>query len=221
MVVEFTNIMHMYTVTKGQTIPVIESEPYESRYKRIQEIILSWDRPPFTTQRLCELLLQPTRQYRQGTKFLMAVTKSVYGVSTRADSEMLIKTEDDEDDMLYFDEDGVAVQIVDYFDDALFNGTNSSQGSTTGMINVSGSLPPGKRKLLCKHILVHYEWRGLVCFLFVCWYYPCSLPCIYDPINLHFIHLSLLMHIPLLLCPTLGTPRPVPKDSIELLLGHK
>jgi len=72
-------------------------------------MISGWETAPFTTQRLCELLTSPKRHYSLGSKYLLATTRCVYGIKgLKKDPEPFIQ----EDDMLYFDEDGQLIQIV-------------------------------------------------------------------------------------------------------------
>ncbi len=163
---QFYNVMEMFLEDKENPIPVVDGESYETRYKRIQAIISKWERPPFTTQRLCELLSDPKRSYKVGAKFLMAFSKSVYGVTARPIADSLLLPKDDED-MLYFDEEGNPIVIVDEFDDIEFEG-GAGGGGLVSMTGVGGSrssvtpVPPG------------------------------------GP----------------------GTPRPVPRDTIELIMGQ-
>eukprot|EP00471_Norrisiella_sphaerica_P001768 CAMPEP_0184491384 /NCGR_PEP_ID=MMETSP0113_2-20130426/20303_1 /TAXON_ID=91329 /ORGANISM="Norrisiella sphaerica, Strain BC52" /LENGTH=254 /DNA_ID=CAMNT_0026875737 /DNA_START=222 /DNA_END=983 /DNA_ORIENTATION=- len=64
----------------------IDGEDFDTRYKRIVDHMTDFKRPPFTLQRMCELLYEPKRYYRTTEKFLLAFSKMVCGVSYPADS---------------------------------------------------------------------------------------------------------------------------------------
>lgn len=88
--IEFYSILVGLLASSGQTIPLEDGEPWETRARRIVSIIDRWDTPPFTAQRLCELILQqhlpprvPVFRYTSPSKFLLAFSKSVCGVTAR------------------------------------------------------------------------------------------------------------------------------------------
>lgn len=57
-------------------------EQVKDAVQAILEQLDSFDGPPFTIQRLCELLLEPQKQYKSVGKYLRAVEKSILVTST-------------------------------------------------------------------------------------------------------------------------------------------
>ncbi|KAM3618110.1 uncharacterized protein V6R79_015735 [Siganus canaliculatus] len=66
---------------RGQHNPNIDFVPFEQMKKRILKIVDGYNGIPFTIQRLCELLVDPKRNYSGTDKFLMGLEKNVMVVS--------------------------------------------------------------------------------------------------------------------------------------------
>jgi hypothetical protein len=126
----------------GQTIAVEDGESWETRARRVVTIIDRWDSPPFTLQRLAEIILAqhvpdttPVFKYASASKFLQAVTKSVCGITARprpgeiASASAAVGTGDitaphvsgyasaftaagDDDEVIFFDSDGNALELL-------------------------------------------------------------------------------------------------------------
>lgn len=59
-----------------------EQDKYEDMKLRLNELVLGFDEPPFTIQRLCELLTQPKKNYTKCEKFMRGVEKNLMVVSS-------------------------------------------------------------------------------------------------------------------------------------------
>ncbi|XP_077530147.1 serine/threonine-protein phosphatase 4 regulatory subunit 2-like [Haemaphysalis longicornis] len=73
------------TVSTTDEVPALPNVPpfnYEEMKDFILEAIDRFDGAPFTVQRLCELLVDPWRNYNRIDKYMRAVEKSVLVVST-------------------------------------------------------------------------------------------------------------------------------------------
>ncbi|XP_066284966.1 serine/threonine-protein phosphatase 4 regulatory subunit 2-B-like isoform X1 [Branchiostoma lanceolatum] len=66
----------------GPPTPNVENLSYEEMRERVVSIIESFTGPPFTMQRLCELVTDPKKHYKRSDKFLRGVEKNVLVVST-------------------------------------------------------------------------------------------------------------------------------------------
>lgn len=64
------------------TLPNVEPFKFEEMKEQILEAINNFDSAPFTIQRLCELVVDPWREYKRTDKFMRAVEKNVRVVST-------------------------------------------------------------------------------------------------------------------------------------------
>eukprot|EP00467_Chlorarachnion_reptans_P009427 CAMPEP_0114514746 /NCGR_PEP_ID=MMETSP0109-20121206/16328_1 /TAXON_ID=29199 /ORGANISM="Chlorarachnion reptans, Strain CCCM449" /LENGTH=243 /DNA_ID=CAMNT_0001694827 /DNA_START=282 /DNA_END=1014 /DNA_ORIENTATION=+ len=73
----------------------VDGEAFEVRYKRVLDFMEDFKRPPFTLQRICELLDEPQRYYKSTEKFFLAFSKMVCGISYPAETaeEIRMKTE--------------------------------------------------------------------------------------------------------------------------------
>lgn len=60
-----------------------DGESFEMRLERVQSTLSSFPQPPFTLQRMAELLTEPTRFYSNLTKFFRSFSKLVCGISGR------------------------------------------------------------------------------------------------------------------------------------------
>ncbi|XP_068599863.1 serine/threonine-protein phosphatase 4 regulatory subunit 2-A-like [Brachionichthys hirsutus] len=67
---------------KRQHNPNVDYVPFEQMKERILNIVDAYNGIPFTIQRLCELLLDPKRNYTGTDKFLMGLEKNVMVVSS-------------------------------------------------------------------------------------------------------------------------------------------
>uniref|UniRef100_A0A4W6DE55 Protein phosphatase 4, regulatory subunit 2a n=1 Tax=Lates calcarifer TaxID=8187 RepID=A0A4W6DE55_LATCA len=66
---------------RGPHNPNVEYVPFEEMKKRILKIVDGYNGIPFTIQRLCELLMDPKRNYTGTDKFLRGLEKNVMVVS--------------------------------------------------------------------------------------------------------------------------------------------
>ncbi|KAJ3586816.1 hypothetical protein NHX12_013208 [Muraenolepis orangiensis] len=66
---------------RGSPHPNVVYVPFDSMKERIVKLVDSYSGVPFTIQRLCELLTDPTRNYTGSEKFLRGVEKNVMVVS--------------------------------------------------------------------------------------------------------------------------------------------
>ncbi|KAM3871800.1 serine/threonine-protein phosphatase 4 regulatory subunit 2-like [Diretmus argenteus] len=66
---------------RGPPNPNVEYIPFDDMKKRILKIVDGYNGIPFTIQRLCELLMDPKRNYTGTEKFLRGVEKNVMVVS--------------------------------------------------------------------------------------------------------------------------------------------
>ncbi len=71
--VQMVQVFAHYFGKKGFIGPVDQS--FESRRDELLQLLLSQDAPPFTIQRLIELLLNPMNQYSATHKMMNAVEK--------------------------------------------------------------------------------------------------------------------------------------------------
>ena len=67
----------------------VDGEDFETRFSRCRDFLSRFQRPPFTLQRMCELLAEPKRYYSTAEKFLRAFSKTVCGISSSSDTEFL------------------------------------------------------------------------------------------------------------------------------------
>lgn len=74
------------------TPPDVDGESYEVRNARVKDFLSAFSVPPFTLQRMAELLAEPRRYYSNGAKFFVAFSKLVCGIKT----PMLECSDDDE-----------------------------------------------------------------------------------------------------------------------------
>jgi hypothetical protein len=65
-----------------------DGETFETRCARVEEKFFYFSTPPFTTQRMAELLCHPYRYYKTTPKFFDAFSKLVMGISNMADGGM-------------------------------------------------------------------------------------------------------------------------------------
>jgi len=80
--VQLENVMDEFIATSAKP-PPIDGETYETRFKRVQTLLNNFPRAPFTLQRICELLVQPKRFYKNANKYFLAFSKLVCGISGR------------------------------------------------------------------------------------------------------------------------------------------
>ncbi|KAG8436022.1 hypothetical protein GDO86_007209, partial [Hymenochirus boettgeri] len=66
---------------RGPPNPNVEYIPFDEMKERILKIVIGFNGTPFTIQRLCELLMDPRRNYTGTDKFLRGVEKNVMVVS--------------------------------------------------------------------------------------------------------------------------------------------
>lgn len=100
--IQLHNVMTAYLSVSPAPADV-DGESFDFRYKRVHEIIKYWNAPPFTCQRLCELLTYAPKKYYTSTKkFMMAVCKVVYGISGRPQ----VTDDEDFDDAMELDSGG-------------------------------------------------------------------------------------------------------------------
>ncbi|XP_014219790.1 serine/threonine-protein phosphatase 4 regulatory subunit 2 [Copidosoma floridanum] len=67
----------------GPPLPNVEPFNYENMKGSLLERLESFSNPPFTVQRICELLIAPRREYNRIDKYMRAVEKNILVVSTR------------------------------------------------------------------------------------------------------------------------------------------
>jgi len=79
-VIQLQLIIDDYELSSGKP-PDIDGETFAERYQRVRNGLLSFLRAPFTMQRICELLTEPRRYYRTTSKFFLAFSKLVCGIS--------------------------------------------------------------------------------------------------------------------------------------------
>eukprot|EP00808_Paulinella_micropora_P022477 g36688.t1 len=61
----------------------LDGEEFETRLERVCLHLTRFPRPPFTLQRISELLMEPRRYYATTAKFFLAFSKLVTGISAR------------------------------------------------------------------------------------------------------------------------------------------
>ena len=69
------------------TSPSDPSESYEPRVAHLLLLIALFASPPFTLQRLCELLCEPRQHYHSTSHYLAALCKCVYGITADEEEE--------------------------------------------------------------------------------------------------------------------------------------
>jgi len=80
---QLQKVMDAYTAAEKTKIPELDGESFETRYERVLKYLIQFPKPPFTAQRMAELLSQPKRFYISGAKFFLAFSKLVCGISAR------------------------------------------------------------------------------------------------------------------------------------------
>lgn len=78
--VMFQNVVTEYVASSGKPSDV-DGESFDERYRRVVHMMDEWPNPPFTLQRMCELLIDPNRFYRNTNKYFQAFSKLVHGIS--------------------------------------------------------------------------------------------------------------------------------------------
>eukprot|EP00954_Amorphochlora_amoebiformis_P018084 1323526-Amorphochlora_amoeboformis.AAC.3 len=68
------DVVAAYRNKDAKTIE-IDGEDFDTRYKRVMKFLQEFKEPPFTLQRMCELLHEPERYYRNTEKFFLAFSK--------------------------------------------------------------------------------------------------------------------------------------------------
>jgi hypothetical protein len=79
---QLQNVIDSYSKISPKIVDV-DGESFETRYTRVQKYLSDFSRPPFTLQRMAELLVMPRRYYTTGAKFFLAFSKLVCGISAR------------------------------------------------------------------------------------------------------------------------------------------
>lgn len=77
-------VLDDYFSSKGFVGPV--SQSFESRKAELIDLLLRFDRPPFTIQRLAELLTSSRSQISATHKYMNSVEKQLFVVSTVPES---------------------------------------------------------------------------------------------------------------------------------------
>eukprot|EP00466_Bigelowiella_natans_P009544 jgi/Bigna1/141156/aug1.60_g15864 len=77
-------VLELYRKEKSKTTK-IDGEDFETRHDRALKYISDFKRPPFTLQRMCELLKEPKRYYSNIEKFFLAFSKMVCGITYPAE----------------------------------------------------------------------------------------------------------------------------------------
>ncbi|GAB5372869.1 hypothetical protein AAMO2058_001701300 [Amorphochlora amoebiformis] len=78
------DVVAAYRNKDAKTIE-IDGEDFDTRYKRVMKFLQEFKEPPFTLQRMCELLHEPERYYRNTEKFFLAFSKTVCGITYPAE----------------------------------------------------------------------------------------------------------------------------------------
>lgn len=79
--VQLQNVIDQYDADGCGECPDLFGESFEVRYCRVQKQLEDFEEPPFTLQRMCELLTAPKRYYRNKDKFFHSFSKTVFGIS--------------------------------------------------------------------------------------------------------------------------------------------
>jgi len=79
---QLQNVIDSYSKISPKIVD-LDGESFETRYTRVQKYLSDFSRPPFTLQRMAELLVMPRRYYTTGAKFFLAFSKLVCGISAR------------------------------------------------------------------------------------------------------------------------------------------
>ena len=88
-------VMAGYVERSGVPPPTpSDEEPFLARYRQLVLLLSLFPHPPFTLQRLCELLTSPLAHYASTSSFMLAVSKCVLGIS----AEEADGLEEDSDD---------------------------------------------------------------------------------------------------------------------------
>uniref|UniRef100_A0A7S4DFW5 Serine/threonine-protein phosphatase 4 regulatory subunit 2 n=2 Tax=Lotharella globosa TaxID=91324 RepID=A0A7S4DFW5_9EUKA len=104
-------VIDAYRVKDSKTLEV-DGEAFDTRYKRVLEFMTAFQSPPFTLQRMCELLHEPKRYYTNTEKFFLAFSKLVCGISYPAeDLEAIMRKESKTSDADPSKDDGMEVQM--------------------------------------------------------------------------------------------------------------
>jgi hypothetical protein len=80
--IQLQNVLDDYALTSPK-VGELDGETFEQRLKRVQDYLLKFPRAPFTLQRMAELLFEPKRYYNNTSKFFLAFSKLVCGISAR------------------------------------------------------------------------------------------------------------------------------------------
>jgi len=80
--IQLQNVLDDYIAAGGKGND-LDGETFEQRLKRVQDYLGKFPRAPFTLQRMAELLVEPKRYYSNPSKFFLAFSKLVCGISAR------------------------------------------------------------------------------------------------------------------------------------------
>jgi hypothetical protein len=82
LLVQLQNVIDDYMAAGGKGND-LDGETFDQRLKRVQDYLGKFPRAPFTLQRMAELLVEPKRYYSNPSKFFLAFSKLVCGISAR------------------------------------------------------------------------------------------------------------------------------------------
>lgn len=77
---QLQNVLDEYKEKGEGKLASVDGESFEVRYSRLKQYMDDFAIPPFTLQRIAELLLEPRRHYRNADTFFFSFTKLVYGI---------------------------------------------------------------------------------------------------------------------------------------------
>jgi len=83
--IQLQNVLDEYKEAGEGKLPPVDGESFEVRYGRLKQFLNDFAIPPFTIQRMAELLIEPRRHYRNADTFFFSFCKLVYGISGTLD----------------------------------------------------------------------------------------------------------------------------------------
>jgi hypothetical protein len=76
-------ILSVNSLMDGETEELLDGETFSDRLVRVLGELGKWQRPCFTLQRLCEILIAPTAHYKTRSKRFRAISKCILGISVK------------------------------------------------------------------------------------------------------------------------------------------
>ncbi|XP_017074546.1 serine/threonine-protein phosphatase 4 regulatory subunit 2 [Drosophila eugracilis] len=121
--------------------PNVDPFNYETMKSSLLERLDLFNAAPFTVQRLCELLIDPRKQYSRIDKFMRALEKNILVVSTIDPGRRRTESENgDSLDSVVNGDLSLEVNIdIEMENEALFNNGNAEEGSAPSTGSASGT----------------------------------------------------------------------------------